>query len=120
MNFPVLINLLVALAICVLLYRLQAHHVSFTKRVFTGLGLGIVLGAALQAFYGATSPEIAATNAWLDVVGSGYVKLLQMIVIPLIMVSIVQAILKLRNASSLGTISTLTIGILIATTIVAA
>lgn len=120
MNFPVLINLVLALLVCVLLYRLQAKHVSFTKRVFTGLGLGVVLGAALQAVYGAGSPEVVATNAWLDVLGSGYVKLLQMIVIPLIMVSIVQAILKLRNAASLGAISTLTIGILLATTIVAA
>ncbi|RZA32621.1 MAG: cation:dicarboxylase symporter family transporter [Lysobacteraceae bacterium] len=120
MNLPVLINLTLALLVCVLLYRLQANHVSFTKRVFTGLGLGVLLGAAMQAVYGASSPHIAATNTWLDVVGSGYVKLLQMIVIPLIMVSIVQAILKLRNAASLGTISTLTIGILIATTIVAA
>ena len=120
MNLPVLINLAVALAVCVLLYRLQAGHVSFTKRVFTGLGLGVVLGAALQAIYGASSPDVAATNAWLDVIGSGYVRLLQMIVIPLIMVSIVQAILKLRNASSLGAISTLTIGILLVTTVVAA
>ena len=120
MNYSLLLNLAVALAACVLLYRMQASHASFTKRVFTGLGLGIVFGAALQAIYGATSPEIAATNAWLDVLGSGYVKLLQMIIIPLIMVSIIQAILKLRNAASLGTISTLTIGILILTTIVAA
>jgi len=120
MNFPVLLNLAVALAVCVLLYRLQASHVSFTKRVFTGLGLGVVLGAALQAIYGAAAPEVGATNAWLDVIGSGYVKLLQMIVIPLIMVSIVQAILKLRDASSLGKISTLTIGTLLITTVVAA
>jgi uncharacterized protein len=120
MNIPVLINLGLALAVCVLLYRLQASHVSFTRRVFTGLGLGIVLGAGLQAVYGAASPEVAQTSVWLDVVGSGYVKLLQMIIIPLIMVSIVQAILKLRNATSIGTISTLTIGILIATTLVAA
>lgn len=120
MTFPVIVNLAIALAVCFLLYRMQASHMSFTKRVFAGLGLGVVLGAGLQAVYGATAPEVAATNAWLDVVGSGYVKLLQMIVIPLIMVSIVQAILKLRDAASLGKISTLTIGILIATTIVAA
>lgn len=120
MTFPVIVNLAIALAVCILLYRMQASHMSFTKRVFAGLGLGVVLGAGLQAVYGAASPEVAATNAWLDVVGSGYVKLLQMIVIPLIMVSIVQAILKLRDAASLGKISTLTIGILIATTIVAA
>lgn len=120
MTFPVLLNLALALAVCFLLFRLQANHVSFTKRVFAGLGLGVVLGAGLQAVYGAGSSEIATTGAWLDVVGSGYVKLLQMIIIPLIMVSIVQAILKLRDASSLGKISTLTIGILLITTVVAA
>jgi len=44
MNFPVMINLTLALVVCVLLYRLQANHVSFTKRVFTGLGLGVQTG----------------------------------------------------------------------------
>lgn len=120
MNFPLILNLAIALAVCALIYRMQAAHASFTKRVFTGLGLGIVLGAALQAVYGAGSPVIAATSAWLDVIGSGYVQLLQMIVMPLIMVSIIQAILKLRNASSLGKISALTIGTLLITTVIAA
>jgi len=120
MTLPVLLNLAIALAVCVFLYRLQANHVSFTKRVFAGLGLGVVLGAALQVMYDVGGPEIKATNAWLNVIGSGYVQLLQMIIIPLIMVSIIQAILKLRDASSLGKISTLTIGILLITTIVAA
>ena len=118
---PLLIlNLTVALAICVLLYRMQAAHASFTKRVFTGLGLGVLLGAAFQLLYGAASPVITETNAYLDIIGTGYVRLLQMIIMPLIMVSIISAILKLRDASSLGKISALTIGILIATTIVAA
>jgi L-cystine uptake protein TcyP (sodium:dicarboxylate symporter family) len=120
MTLPVLLNLAIALAVCVFLYRLQANHVSFTKRVFAGLGLGVVLGAALQVMYGVGEPEIKATNEWLNVIGSGYVQLLQMIIIPLIMISIIQAILKLRDASSLGKISTLTIGILLITTIVAA
>lgn len=120
MTLPVLLNLAIALAVCVFLYRLQANYVSFTKRVFAGLGLGVVLGAALQVMYGVGKPEIKATNEWLNVIGSGYVQLLQMIIIPLIMVSIIQAILKLRDASSLGKISTLTIGILLITTIVAA
>ena len=118
---PLLIlNLSVALAVCFLLYRMQAAHVSFTKRVFTGMGLGILLGAAFQLLYGAASPLIAQTSAYLDIIGSGYISLLKMIIMPLIMVSIISAILKLRDASSLGKISALTIGILIATTIVAA
>jgi len=119
-NFPLILNLAAALAVCALLAVLQRRHVSFTKRVFTGLGLGIVLGAAFQAIHGSGAPVIAQTDAWLDIVGTGYVKLLQMIVMPLIMVSIVQAILKLRDAASLGKISVLTIGTLMATTAVAA
>ncbi|RJG26327.1 L-cystine transporter [Massilia cavernae] len=120
MTLPLILNLSVALAACFLLYRMQASHASFTKRVFTGLGLGVLLGGAFQMLYGTASPVIVETNAYLDIVGSGYVKLLQMIIMPLIMVSIISAILKLKDASSLGKISGLTIGILIATTMVAA
>ena len=119
MNFPLILNLAVALAVCALLYRMQQRHASFTRRVFAGLGLGVLLGAGIQALYGA-APVVAQTVAYLEIVGSGYVKLLQMIIIPLIMVSIIQAILKLRDASSLGKISALTIGILMGTTLVAA
>ena len=120
MNLPLILNLAVAVAVCCALYRMQALHVSFTRRVFAGMALGVLLGAALQALYGAASPTVAATSAYLDIVGTGYVKLLQMIIMPLIMVSIIAAIVKLRDASSLGKISVLTIGTLIVTTIIAA
>jgi len=116
----VVLNLAAALLLLGFLYRQQRQHASFTVRVFTALGLGVVLGAVLQAVYGAGSDVVKTTGDYLDIVGSGYVKLLQMIVMPLIMVSIVGAILKLRNASSLGKISALTIGTLMLTTLVAA
>ncbi|WP_256077750.1 L-cystine transporter [Massilia sp. YIM B04103] len=120
MAIQVILNLAVAAAILAFLYRQQARHATFTVRVFSALGLGIVLGAGLQAVYGAANPILASTGQYLDIVGTGYVKLLQMIVMPLIMVSIIGAILKLKNASSLGKISALTIGTLMLTTVVAA
>ncbi|WP_296943718.1 L-cystine transporter [uncultured Massilia sp.] len=120
MSLQLILNLAIAAAVCALLYVMQQRHVSFTKRVFSALGLGVLLGAGFQAAYGNGAAVIKDTNAYLDIVGSGYVKLLQMIIMPLIMVSIVQAILKLRNASSLGKISVLTIGTLMVTTAVAA
>ncbi|MBI3713062.1 MAG: cation:dicarboxylase symporter family transporter [Burkholderiales bacterium] len=116
----VLLNLLAAGVICGLLYWMQSRHFSFTKRVFAGLGAGIAMGAAFQFSYGVGTPIITLTNSYLDVIGTGYVKLLQMIVIPLILVSIISAILKLRDLGSLGKISFLTIGSLITTTIIAA
>ena len=114
------LNIVVALAACYLLYRMQAAHLSFTKRVFAALGMGVLLGAAFQGLYGAESAIVTDTSEYLDIVGSGYVSLLQMIIMPLIMVSIVAAILKLKDAASLGKISVLTIGILMLTTMVAA
>jgi L-cystine uptake protein TcyP (sodium:dicarboxylate symporter family) len=120
MTISLILNLAVALAACGVLFRMQQRHRSFTKRVFAGLGLGVVLGAAFQSLYGASSPLVAQTGAYLDILGTGYVRLLQMIIMPLIMVSIISAILKLRDASSLGKISALTIGTLMLTTTVAA
>jgi L-cystine uptake protein TcyP (sodium:dicarboxylate symporter family) len=120
MAINIIINLAVALLACAVLYVQQSRHQSFTVRVFTGLGLGVVLGAALQLIYGAESPVVTGTGEYLDIVGTGYVKLLQMIVMPLIVVSIISAILKLKDARSLGKISALTIGTLMVTTMVAA
>jgi uncharacterized protein len=74
----------------------------------------------MHLVYGADSPVITATTAYLDVVGTGYVKLLQMIVMPLIMVSIVSAIVKLKDTAALGKIIVVTIGMLMLTTMVAA
>ena len=120
MVISIIINLAAALVVCAFMFRQQRNHASFTVRVFTGLALGIALGAALHWIYGSGSAVITGTNAYLDIVGTGYVKLLQMIVMPLIMVSIIAAILKLKDARSIGKISVLTVGILMATTMVAA
>ena len=120
MAINIILNLLVALLVFAFMFHQQRKHATFTVRVFTGLGLGVLLGAAVQALYGAGSPIIAGTNEYIDIVGSGYVKLLQMIIMPLIMVSIISAILKLKDASSLGKISALTIGTLLITTTIAA
>ena len=120
MQSALLLNLVLALGAIGLLAWMQRRHIGFSRRVFTGMGVGIVLGAAFQLGYGSANPIIAQTNSYLDIVGTGYVRLLQMIIIPLIMVSIVAAILKLRDAASLGRISVLTIGILMGTTLVAA
>ena len=120
MAINIILNLLVALLVFAFMFHQQRKHATFTVRVFTGLGLGVLLGAAVQWLYGTGSPIIVGTNEYIDIVGSGYVKLLQMIIMPLIMVSIISAILKLKDASSLGKISALTIGTLLITTTIAA
>lgn len=119
-TFYIIVNVAVLVALIGLLIRMQQKHYSFTKRVFTGLGLGIVLGAALQAIYGTGSEVMTQTNAWYDIVGRGYIQLLMMIVIPLVMVSIIQSIINLEKSSDLGKMSGWIIGLLVSTAMVAA
>jgi len=120
MVIAVVANLAVFLLLLFILFVMQKKYVSFTRRVFAGLGLGILFGAVLQLIYGGGATEIRNTIEYMDIVGVGYVRLLQMIIIPLIMVSIISAILKLKDGGSLGKISVLTIGVLIFTTMIAA
>ncbi|MFP7493847.1 L-cystine transporter [Terribacillus saccharophilus] len=120
MNLFTVVNIIVLLALLALLFYMQKKHVSFSKRVLTGLGLGIVFGVALQLIYDPTSDTITMTNDWFGLVGSGYVKLLQMIVMPLVFISIVAAFTRLDKSSNLGKISGLVIGTLLVTTAIAA
>ena len=72
---------LIASAFLGVLFWMHQRDWSFTKRVFSQLSVSaLFLGAAFQAWYGLGSEVIKETNIWLDVVGAGYVKLLQMVV----------------------------------------
>lgn len=113
--FLAVVNIVGLLALIGLLIFMQVKHVSFSKRVFAALGLGIIYGGILQYSYGASSDVIKNSVDWFNVVGSGYVKLLQMIIIPLILVSIISGIINLQNGKSLGKISGFTIGTLLVT-----
>ena len=116
----VIVNIAIMLVLLAVLYYMQKKYVSFTKRVFTALGLGIVFGLLLQLFYDTDSSVISETASWFNLVGSGYVKLLQMIVMPLVFISILSAFTKLKLTSNIGKISVLILGILIGTTAISA
>lgn len=116
----IIINVAVMLVLIGILIWMQKKHISFTKRVFTGLGLGLVFGVILQASYGAGSEVIAKSTDWFNLAGRGYVGLLQMVVIPLIMVSIISAIMNLKGKQNLGKMSALIIAVLLITTAIAA
>ena len=120
MTLFVVINIIVMLGLMALLYMMQKKHVSFSKRVFTALGIGIVFGFALHFIYGSSSETITQPSDWFNIAGGGYVKLLQMIVMPLVFISILGAFTKLKLTHNIGKISGLIIGLLIATTAVAA
>jgi uncharacterized protein len=116
----VVVNLLGMLVLVFILYQMQLRHFSFGKRVMTGLILGVLFGTVLQWAYGPSSVVIKQSNTWFDIVGSGYVRLLKMIVMPLIIVSIISAIINIKDMKVFGRAGTLIIAVLLITTAIAA
>ncbi|MFC0273033.1 L-cystine transporter [Metabacillus herbersteinensis] len=119
-TFYIIINIAIMLLFIFGLFTLQKKHVSFSKRVFIALGLGVVFGLVLQLIYGTASEVISGTIDWFNIVGSGYVTLLQMVVMPLVFISILGAFTKIKLSNNIGKISGLIIAILIGTTAIAA
>lgn len=106
MNIVYSVVNVVVLVLCLgVLSRMQSKKASFAKRVLVSLGLGTALGLILQLVFGNKPEVLASTLPWYGLVGNGYVGLLRMIIIPLVMVSIISAILKLKDAKNLGKMS---------------
>ncbi|WP_192598946.1 L-cystine transporter [Sporosarcina limicola] len=99
---------------------MHRKNVSFSKRVFTGLGLGIAYGLILHFAYGTDSAVLKESMPWFNLIGTGYVKLLQMIVVPLVFISILGAFTKITIGKNFGKMAGLILGLLIGTTAIAA
>ena len=120
MNFNVLENIVVLLLLCAFLYFLKTKKIKFSNLVFIALALGILLGVGLQLVYGIGSEELTVTMPWYNIIGSGYVKLLQMISMPLIFISILVAFTKVTVGKNFGKAAAIILSILIGTTAIAA
>lgn len=115
-----IVVLLVFAALIFGFIKMQQKHVKFSTRVFIALGVGIVFGAVLQLIFGSQNAVVTDSIAWIGIVGDGYVKLLQMLIMPLVFVSIVGAFTKLKLSEKLGKISLNVLVTLLATTAIAA
>ncbi|HCU8085800.1 TPA: L-cystine transporter [Staphylococcus aureus] len=118
--FLTLINIIVLVIFIVILHMMARKHISFAKRVFTALGIDIVFGVLLHLAYGTHSNVITSTSDWFNIVGQGYVALLQMIVMPLIFISIVAAFTKIQIGEKFAKIGSLIFIFLIGTVTIAA
>ncbi|ARC86337.1 L-cystine uptake protein tcyP [Clostridium argentinense CDC 2741] len=115
----IILNIIVMAILIGSIFWMQKKHYSFTARVLTGLIVGIIYGAILQIIFGVGSPVIEGANNWFNVIGSGYVRLLKMIVMPLIFVSITCAIIN-QKSSNLGKLTGTILIVLLLTTAVSA
>ena len=112
------ITLVLFVAVLLGLNYLYRSTQKLGQTVFVGLLLGLVGGALLQSLREQETVKTALD--WINLVGGGYVRLLQMIVMPLVFVSILSAITRLNQAGSLGKISFSVLSVLLITTAIAA
>ena len=114
------LNLVVFCALLFLIYRLSSKSQSLSRRVFTGLVLGLIYGFALQLLYGTGTGVMNETLNWTNLVGDIYVRLLRMIIMPLILVTMIASVLKMDAIASVGKIGVSIVGMLVLTTAIAA
>ncbi|MHC5226787.1 L-cystine transporter [Enterococcus sp. LJL99] len=119
-TFITVLVVLAFVAVLYVFYRMQAKHLKFSTRVFTALAVGILLGAIIQFAFGTQDKVTTQSMEWINLVGNGYVALLQMLVIPLVFVSIVGAFTKMKETKQLGKISFTVLATLLGTTAISA
>lgn len=120
MSLYTLLNLGIFCVLLYLVYLSRKKSTSLSRQVFTGLVLGLLFGFFLQLVYGAGTPVMAETLEWTNVAGDAYVRLLRMIVMPLILITMIGAVLRMDAIASVGKIGVTVVGLLVVTTVIAA
>jgi L-cystine uptake protein TcyP (sodium:dicarboxylate symporter family) len=120
MSFLTAAGVLIFIALLFALFKLKKPETSLAKQVFVALILGVVFGFLLQIVHGGDLSAISPTLTWTDLPGDVYVALLRMIIMPLVLVTMIAAVVKLHQVAALGKIGASVIGLLVFTTMIAA
>ncbi|MDU5140914.1 MAG: dicarboxylate/amino acid:cation symporter [Paenibacillus dendritiformis] len=99
----------VALLLVILLWWLAKNKVGFGLRVLLAMALGLTLGA----LFGPAASDIS-------ILGSLYVSLIKMVVMPLVFAAIITSITSVKDPAVLKKLGTKTIALFLATTAIAA
>ena len=120
MSALAIVNLVVFAALLSFLFQLSKRGFGFSKLVLIGLVLGTLFGTYLQVIFGPGHEVSQETIEWTNVVANSFVNLLRMIIIPLILVTMIAAVLKVDEIKSLGKIGGSVVVILVFTTMISA
>lgn len=105
--------------------QFEKKKVKFTLRTIYGMLIGLVLGIIIQVVAG--FPEdpsnvvwLKEVSKWYSFVGSGFMDLLKMLVVPMVFVSILRVIIHMGENDDLGKLTFRSIGMLLGTTAMSA
>ena len=113
-------NLVIFAALLGFLFQLVRRGMSLSRRVLAGLLIGTVYGFYLQFVFGSGAEVTGQTIEWTNIIANGYVNLLRLIIMPLVLVMMIAAVLKVQEIRSLGKIGGSVVGLLVGTTMIAA
>lgn len=102
-NYYTVIAIILLVASILLLKTLKNKKVSFAKRMIVSLVIGLILGIGLD-FLGSTNTlykEFARTeiSTWYSLVGSGFLKLVQLLAVPVVFLSIIEVMTNIKGDS---------------------
>ena len=120
MSFAAVANLVVFVLLAGVLFNFRKPRLTLGRQILLGLLLGAGYGLALQFLYGSADAAVKETLTWTNVVASGYISLLKMVIMPLVLVMMIAAVVRMREVADLGRIGGNVVGILVGTTAVAA
>jgi len=120
MSFAAIANLVVFVLLAGVLFKFRKPRLTLGRQILLGLLLGAGYGLALQFLYGSGDAAVKETLTWTNVVASGYISLLKMVIMPLVLVMMIAAVVRMREVADLGRIGGSVVGILVGTTAVAA
>ena len=100
MSFLTIVNLVIFTGLLSFIFQLNKKKMSLSKQVLLGLFIGTIFGAYLQIFFGAENRVSQETIEWTNIVANSFVNLLRMIIIPLILVTMIAAVLKVDEIKS--------------------
>jgi L-cystine uptake protein TcyP (sodium:dicarboxylate symporter family) len=102
-NLYVFLSLIVFAGLIAGLVFLQKNKLGFTLKVAVALVAGIVYGVVIQILFGVPHSDGGGVSAgirgWVSIIGTGFTHVLQLVIVPLVMVSIITAITKTTGSS---------------------
>ena len=91
---------------------------SLTQKIFIGMGLGMVLGLILQNIPAGFVRDDLLLNGVIRFLGTGFVRAIQMLVVPLVFVSLVNGSSAMGDVKKVGRIGGKVVAIFMVTTVI--
>lgn len=124
-SFKPIIFIAVLIGLFFGIYKLEKAGINFSKRMLLSTIMGLLLGVIIQfiaGFPGNTEDVkwVGEVTKWYSLVGSGFMDLLKMLVVPIVFLSMLKVIINMNEKQSLGKLTSRSIFVLLGTTAIAA